>query len=137
MKIFAAIVTALVFNFMFLVGLKIGYIDFYNIEIFFNSFFTKNQPLSYAAFFIPALFAFYLPKKFMLIILAALSLAALSSFIFPVQIGNKLYTQKASYQIGKHEVKDITLLYSHRGVDYVYFENLQITKAYDSKNRTK
>jgi len=137
MKILASLLTALIFNFMFLVGLKMGYIDKYGIEVYFNAFFSKNQPLSYVAFLLPTLVAFYLPQKAMLSILAVLTIIAHTTFFFAEPIGKKLYSEVASYKIGKHDVTDITLLYSQRGVDYVYFKNSGVTKIYETKNRVK
>lgn len=137
MKILAAVLTALIFNFMFLVGLKIGYIDFYDIGIYFNSFFTAKQPYIYLAFFIPTLIAFYLPKKLLLSTLIILTVICLSSFVFAKQIGKELYGQTASYQIGSHFVKDITLLFSHRGIDYVYFKDKKSTKEFKSSQRVR
>jgi len=136
-KIIAAILSALAFNFLFLVGLKIGYLDHYAIEVYYNPFFAHNQPWSYLFFFVPALLSFYIPQKLGAIIMILLILISLSTFIAPLQIGHKLYSEEAYYKIGQYPTPKVTLLLSHRGNDYVLFDGHESAKIIKTSNRIK
>ena len=135
MKFAAALLFALSFNFIFIVGLKAGYLEPYGIKMFFNPLFMIKQPWIYLFFFIPTLLVFYLPKKLAVTLFITLSLCAVSSFIFPKKIGYALYGSVQSYQIGKYAVDDITLLFTHKERDYVLFEGALQAKEFKKSDR--
>ncbi|MGM0622945.1 MAG: hypothetical protein ACQESH_02885 [Campylobacterota bacterium] len=135
MKFAAALLFALSFNFIFIVGLKAGYLEAYGIKMFFNPLFMIMQPWIYLFFFIPTLLVFYLPKKLAVTLFVTLSLCAISSFIFPKKIGYMLYGSVQSYQIGKYEVNDITLLFNYKERDFVLFEGATRAKEFEKSKR--
>ncbi len=137
MKIFAAVLLALIFTFLFLVGLKINYLDRYGVEIYFNAFFSSNQPYGFLFFFLFCLAAMYLPKKGAGAGVLCTFAVALSTFFAGDTIGIKLYSQKAAYTIGEYTTPDLQLLYSYRGVDYVLFAEDKSVKTLSSDLRTR
>ncbi len=133
MKILTALFAALVFDFLFLTGLKINYIDYYDLSIYYNPFFADNQPLWYLIFLLPSLVAFFMPKNITVTVLLVTTLLSCTPFVAGKRIGEELYAKEATYTLGKRSTGVVTRLYSLRGTDYVLFPKTQTIKAIPSE----
>ncbi len=129
------------YDFIFYAGLMVNYIKAYNIPLFFNEFFIDSQHwwlwiagvLLYGGLFMVR------NKKVQKAFFYLLSfLIAALPWIpeFGEQIGRALFSkERMVYRFDHTEVKDVTLLYSGRGYDYVLLKGRKSAVKYPSSYR--
>lgn len=133
--IFLTLVTPLFPAFFFFVGLKVGYIDFYNIEEYFNIIFVDQ--LSWTLYWIVGtIFAilFMLPwKRFAGSLLMALSLASMSMLFEGValKVGTDMFAKDPFYIKKKPWTYKGILLYEGRDNYYLLSEENNRTMKFN------
>lgn len=129
---FMGLVLISLLDFIVFIGLKLNYIDFYNIKEYFNVFFFDNQP--FLAIAILSLcfgyFLLYTPLRKAMQILYLLTLLVFLSVFIPnvsQNLGKRLFMQKElNFMLGKVEFKG-DMLYVGRNLYYIYRNDLQKT----------
>ncbi len=122
----------LLLDFLFFVGLKINYFDYYGIDEYFNTIFVDNQP--YILLFILSIALGYVmlylkkPKIFHRLYIVLILISA-TTFYQPIanSVGAFLFTQKEQ----KLEVldKNITTDIIYRGREALYLKRANIPKV--------
>ncbi len=96
---FFGLMLVLPLDFLVFIGLKKHYFDFYRIDVYFNAYFSDNQPFLYLAIgsFVLGFFALYTPvRKFVRFLYVLALLASCSALYEDVgnEIGKRLFLQK-------------------------------------------
>jgi hypothetical protein len=129
-KFFQAVLSGIFFtyfiDFFLLLGIKLNYIDFYEIEIFYNIFFADNQNIYIylvTSFFIGYLTIYLNAIKTKLFIIGTLFLFSLLSLIQPIgsALGELLFMKK--------NIILYTDRYSFRGD--LYYSGREYIRFYD------
>jgi len=131
----------IVFDFIFYAGLMINYIEKYGIPLFFNEFFIKSQfwlvwpvgMLLYGAVFMVS------NSNISKILFYILSFGLAGLTWIPEYgdlIGKALFAKEnVSYQFKTFTIKDSTLMFSSRGLDYVLLPGKKRVIKYPSSYR--
>ncbi len=131
----------MVYDFIFYAGLMVNYIKAYNIPIFFNEFFVDTQPwwlwiagvLLYGAVF---MLKNQKGQKALFYLLSLLIAALPWVPGYGEKIGRALFAKEpVHYRFDHTEVRDVTLLYSGRGYDYVLLKDRKSAVKYPSSYR--
>jgi hypothetical protein len=125
--IFTGILFTFILDFFFFLGIKLNYIDFYNIDLYYNILFADNQNIFLYAL-LSALFGFliiYANNTITIIITLFASILTLSTLIAPIghTLGEFVLMQKDTQLIDEKHI--------YRG-DIYYNGRTQIT-FYDKK----
>jgi len=127
---FLGFIFVLLLDFLLFIGIKINYIDAYNIKVYYNTLFVDNQ--SYILFFVIALFFAYLisnkkTAKFFTYIYILLIFMSLSTLYKPIgkTLGKSLFEKEnLSFKVGKITFKG-NMLYKGRNYTYIYRNDIQ------------
>ncbi len=119
----------LLLDFLFFIGIKINYIDIYNIKVYYNPLFADNQPYI-LLFILSALFGYLISNKRSLKLFAYIYilLIFISLFTFYKPIGKSLgeilfKKDNLSFKVGKISFKG-DLLYRGRKYTYIYRKDI-------------
>lgn len=121
-----------VLNFLFFVGLKLNYFDFYNIDVFFNVMFIDNQnffillPLSLVLGYLLMHSSF---KRVSMKIYIASILLFMTTFYEPIgkSIGEAVFKKEAQqYKFGATTFSGKTL---YKGRDYIFIFREELGKT--------
>lgn len=126
---FLGLVFVLLLDFLLFAGIKINYIDFYNINVYYNTLFVDNQ--SYILLFILSLLFGYLisnkkSARVFAYIYILLIFVSLSSFFNPIgkTLGKILFQKEnLSFRVGKTTFEG-DLLYKGRKYTYIYRKDI-------------
>lgn len=119
-------------DFLFFIGLKKNYFDFYNIDIYFNIYFIDNQPFLYIAIasLVLGFLILYTPLRKALEIIYVIVLLLCFSMLFKSvarEIGEDIFVQKSiTCKLGSQEFK-ADLLYEGRKNYFLKRENISKT----------
>jgi len=126
---FLGLIFVLLLDFLLFIGIKINYIDFYNIKVYYNVLFVDNQ--SYILLFVLSIFFGYLisNKKsirvfaYIYIFLIFITLLALYAPIGK-SLGEMLFEKNnLSFKVGKIAFKG-DLLYKGRKQTFIYRKDI-------------
>lgn len=126
---FLGLIFVLLLDFLIFIGIKINYIDFYNIKVYYNVLFVDNQ--SYILFFVLSAFFGYLisnkkSTRVFAYIYIFLVFVALSTLYSPIgkSLGELLFQKNSlSFKVGKITFKG-DLLYRGRKQTYIYRKDI-------------
>ena len=126
---FLGLIFVLLLDFLIFIGIKINYIDFYNIKVYYNVLFVDNQ--SYILLFVLSAFFGYLisnknSTRVFAYIYILLIFVTLSTLYTPVgkSLGELLFQKdNLSFKVGKISFKG-NLLYRGRKYTYIYRKDI-------------
>jgi len=126
---FLGLIFVLLLDFLLFIGIKINYIDFYNIKVYYNILFVDNQ--SYVLLFVLSAFFGYLisskkSTKVFAYIYIFLIFVTLSTLYAPIgkSLGEMLFQKNnLSFKVGKITFKG-DLLYKGRKQTYIYRKDI-------------
>ncbi len=126
---FLGLIFVLLLDFLIFIGIKINYIDFYNIKVYYNVLFVDNQ--SYILLFVlSAFFGYLISNKKSIRVFAYIYIflifIALSTLYSPIgkSLGELLFQKNSlSFKVGKITFKG-DLLYRGRKQTYIYRKDI-------------
>jgi len=129
-KFFQAFLSGVFFtfflDFFLILGMKLNYIDYYNIDLYYNPFFADNQNI-YIYLLFTTIFAILITyvenTKLSIFVIGSLFIASLSTFIHPIghAIASRIFIQK--------NVEIQTKRFSYKGD--IYYEGREHIHFYD------
>jgi hypothetical protein len=138
--IFAGVLFTFILDFFFFLGIKLNYIDFYNIDLYYNILFADNQNIFLYAL-LSALFGFlivYANNTITVVVTLLASLLALSTLIAPIghTIGEFVLMQKETQLADEKHIYRGDIYYNGR--TKITFYDKEINKMILlEKNRLK
>lgn len=131
----------LVVDFLFFAGLKINYLDLYEIPVYYNLLFVDNQPwllwpAGIAA--LGALFMVPLAVRYKMLAVGTVLVCALVTWVpaSGTAIGRLLFAKEHQlYRFSPRLTTNVTLLYSGRAEDYVLLPGKEKAVPYPKDKR--
>ncbi len=123
------LIFVLLLDFLLFIGIKINYIDIYNIKVYYNPLFVDNQPYI-ILFVLSIVFGYFISNKKSLKIFTyiyiMLIVISLSTFYEPIgkSLGQLLFKKdNISFKVGKISFNG-DLLYKGRKYTYIYRKDI-------------
>ncbi len=123
------LIFVLLLDFLLFIGIKINYIDIYNIKVYYNPLFVDNQPYI-VLFVLSIIFGYFISSKKRLKLFAyiyiVLIFLSLSTFYKPIgkNLGELLFKRDSlSFKVGKTAFNG-DLLYRGRRYTYIFRKDI-------------